>query len=51
MGEEPTKCLFCDETEASVEEAIEHLRQKHSVDLSEIKQKFNLHQYSYVKVT
>lgn len=50
MGQEPTKCLFCDESEASVEEAIEHLSQRHSVNLSSIKQKFHLDQIGYVKV-
>lgn len=48
--QEPTKCLFCDEICSSIERAIEHLEGVHHIDLSVIKQKFNLDQYSYIKV-
>lgn len=50
INEEPTKCLFCDEMSSSIEKAIEHLDQQHHISLSAIKGKFNLDQYSYIKV-
>lgn len=50
MEEEPTKCLFCDEISSSIEKAVEHLDGKHHIKLSVIKGKFNLDQYSYIKV-
>ncbi|XP_055309220.1 uncharacterized protein LOC129573066 [Sitodiplosis mosellana] len=50
MEKEPTKCLFCNEIEESIEKAIQHLYQQHSVNLSDIKRKFNLDQYSYIKM-
>lgn len=47
---EPTKCLFCDTIESSIEKAIEHLDQQHQLNLNAVKLKFNLDQYSYIKV-
>lgn len=48
---EPTRCLFCDTVEESIEQAIQHLVVKHQCDLSEIKERFNMDQYSYIKVS
>lgn len=48
--QEPTKCLFCDQISVAIENAIEHLKQQHHVSLNAIKTKFNLDQYSYIKV-
>lgn len=54
MGEadeaEPTKCLFCDKVDSSIEKSIQHLDQQHRINLNGIKNKFNLDQYSYIKV-
>lgn len=47
---EPTKCLFCDTVESSIEKAVEHLDQQHQLNLNAVKLKFNLDQYSYIKV-
>lgn len=47
---EPTKCLFCDIVESSIEKAIDHLEQEHHLTLNAVKKKFNLDQYSYIKV-
>lgn len=48
--QEPAKCLFCDEIGSSIEKTIEHLDQLHYINLGSIKTKFNLDQYSYIKV-
>lgn len=48
---EPTKCLFCDNVECSIEKAIEHLNQHHRLSLNAVKEKFNLDQYNYIKVS
>lgn len=48
--EEPIQCLFCDETVNSVQLGIEHLKSSHQFDLSQVKQQFNLDQYSYIKM-
>lgn len=47
---EPTRCLFCDTVEDSIELAIRHLATAHNCDLNVIKEKFNMDQYSYIKV-
>lgn len=48
--EEPTQCLFCNEISKSIEEAIVHLKTQHHIDLSVLKGKFHMDQYSYIKV-
>lgn len=48
---EPTKCLFCDQVDNSIEKSIEHLQQQHHISFSAAKKKFHLDQYSYIKVT
>ncbi|XP_031623582.1 protein arginine N-methyltransferase 1 [Contarinia nasturtii] len=50
VDQEPTKCLFCDTIDESIEKAIEHLEHQHHITLSYLKQKFNLDQYSYIKM-
>lgn len=47
---EPTKCLFCDKIDSTIEKSIEHLQQQHHISLNAVKKKFNLDQYSYIKV-
>lgn len=48
--QEPIKCLFCDNVDSSIEKAVEHLDQQHHINLISTKTKFNLEQYSYIKV-
>lgn len=48
---EPTRCLFCDAVPDSIEAAISHLVTTHNFDLNVIKDKFNMDQYSYIKVS
>ena len=47
---EVTKCLFCENNEESVELAIDHLKSKHKFDLSQMKTKFAMDQYSFLKM-
>lgn len=47
----PTKCLFCDKIDDSIEKSIEHLQQQHHISLNAVKKKFNLDQYSWIKVS
>lgn len=48
--QESTKCLFCEEISSSIERSIEHVDQEHHINLNTVKHKFNLDQYSYIKV-
>lgn len=47
---DPTRCLFCESVEDSIEQAIEHLNVQHNCDLAALKDRFNMDQYSYIKV-
>lgn len=47
---EPTKCLFCEVTENSIEDSIQHLKDSHNFSLAELKEKFQMDQYSFIKV-
>ncbi|ALC47737.1 Art3, partial [Drosophila busckii] len=47
---EPTNCLFCKETFKSIELAIEHLNNQHKVSLPQLQQKFQMDQYSFIKL-
>lgn len=48
--DEQTNCLFCTLTFSSVENAMEHLKSLHNIDLAVLKGKFNMDFYSYIKV-
>lgn len=46
-----TRCLFCTDTFKSVELAIDHLSgHAHHLDLTILKARFNMDQYSFIKV-
>lgn len=47
---ESTTCLFCSDVFASIELAIEHLNNKHQVNLPQLKQKFQMDQYAFIKL-
>lgn len=47
---EATTCLFCSDVFASIELAIEHLNKKHKVNLPQLKQKFKMDQYGFIKL-
>ncbi|XP_039495621.1 protein arginine N-methyltransferase 1 [Drosophila santomea] len=49
-GDEPTTCLFCTETSASIAIAIDHLDARHKVNLSQLQRKFQMDQYSFIKL-
>lgn len=44
-------CLFCNGIYGSILLAIDHLSKDHHVDLSELQIRFNMDQYSYIKVS
>lgn len=49
---ESTKCLFCENTQSSLELAKQHLEETHDFKLVDLKQKFpHLNQYSFIKVS
>ncbi|SPP83944.1 protein arginine N-methyltransferase 1 [Drosophila guanche] len=50
QGEEPTTCLFCPEVLPSIGSAIEHLDSSHKVNLSQLQKKFQMDQYSFIKL-
>lgn len=50
QDQEPVRCLFCADIVDSVDLAIQHLKAGHQIDLDAIKQKFNMDQYSYIKM-
>lgn len=47
---ENTKCLFCDKIENSIEVVIDHLAEAHQFILSNLKAKFLMDQYSFIKM-
>jgi len=49
-GDEPTTCLFCTETSPSISTAIDHLDARHKVNLSQLQRKFQMDQYSFIKL-
>lgn len=48
---EETRCLFSDKVFPSLDDAMSHLKNSYSFDLSEMKQKFSMDFYSYIKVS
>lgn len=50
QDQEPVRCLFCDQIIDSIDLAIQHLSAEHHIDLYSIKRKFNMDQYSYIKM-
>eukprot|EP00099_Drosophila_melanogaster_P022834 NP_650434.1 arginine methyltransferase 3, isoform A [Drosophila melanogaster] len=49
-GDELTTCLFCTETSANISVAIDHLDARHKVNLSQLQRKFEMDQYSFIKL-
>ncbi|XP_060648919.1 protein arginine N-methyltransferase 1 [Drosophila nasuta] len=47
---EPTTCLFCTNVLPTIETAIEHLSKDHKVDLLQLKMKFEMDQYAFIKL-
>lgn len=48
---EEVKCLFSDKVFKTIDEAIDHLKSSYNFDLSEMKEKYSMDFYSYVKVS
>ena len=47
---EEIKCLFSDKVFSSIEDALKHLKSNYDFDLAEMKQKYSMDFYSYIKV-
>ena len=47
---EPTTCLFCTEILPSIELALEHVKTKHNISFQHLKAKFQMDQYSFIKL-
>lgn len=50
-AEEVTRCLFSEKSFTSLDEAIIYLKASHNFDLAEMKTKYSMDFYSYIKVT
>lgn len=48
--DESTLCLFCSHESKSVSLAMIHVENEHGVDFHILKRKFNMDQYSFIKV-
>lgn len=48
--EENTLCLFCSHESKNVALAMDHVKTEHGVDFHILKSKFNMDQYSFIKV-
>jgi hypothetical protein len=48
---EETRCLFSDKVFPSIEEALNFLKKTYNFDLSELKQKYSMDSYNYIKVS
>ncbi|XP_055612692.1 uncharacterized protein LOC129759312 [Uranotaenia lowii] len=47
---EPVKCLFCTQITPTMTTAIRHAKEQHDFDLGEIRRRFHLDEYSYIKM-
>ncbi|CAD6991464.1 protein arginine N-methyltransferase 1 isoform X1 [Ceratitis capitata] len=50
MEMEPVQCLFCKLDLSNVEAGIEHLKLAHKIDFHRLKSKFQMEQYSFIKL-
>ncbi|XP_058825042.1 uncharacterized protein LOC131685372 [Topomyia yanbarensis] len=47
---EPVRCLFCEQISPTMTTAIRHARERHEFDLAEVRRRFHLDEYSYIKM-
>lgn len=47
---EPTTCLFCTQVLPSIEEALNHVQTEHNVNFPQLKARFQMDQYSFIKL-
>lgn len=47
---EPAKCLFCADIKIAIEPALKHVEDTHNLNLKTVISKFNMDQYSYIKM-
>ncbi|XP_055551161.1 uncharacterized protein LOC129733360 isoform X2 [Wyeomyia smithii] len=47
---DPVRCLFCEQISPTMTVAIRHSRDKHEFDLAEVRRRYHLDEYSYIKM-
>ncbi|XP_062563761.1 uncharacterized protein LOC134226789 isoform X2 [Armigeres subalbatus] len=47
---DPVRCLFCDQISPTMTTAIRHAKERHEFDLGEIRRRFHLDEYAYIKM-
>lgn len=47
---DPVRCLFCEQISPTMTVAIRHAKELHEFDLCEVRRRFNLDEYSYIKM-
>ncbi|XP_058451666.1 protein arginine N-methyltransferase 1 [Malaya genurostris] len=47
---EPVRCLFCEQVSPTMTTAIRHARERHEFDLAQVRRRFHLDEYSYIKM-
>lgn len=47
---DPTTCLFCVKISPSIDEALMHLKNEHDINFALLKRKFQMDQYSFLKL-
>uniref|UniRef100_A0A1Q3F1J6 type I protein arginine methyltransferase n=1 Tax=Culex tarsalis TaxID=7177 RepID=A0A1Q3F1J6_CULTA len=47
---DPVRCLFCEQISPTMTVAIRHAKERHEFDLGEVRRRFHLDEYSYIKM-
>lgn len=47
---DPVRCLFCEQISPTMTVAIRHAKEAHGFDLGEVRRRFQLDEYSYIKM-
>ncbi|XP_055638433.1 uncharacterized protein LOC129776673 [Toxorhynchites rutilus septentrionalis] len=47
---DPVRCLFCEQISPTMTTAIRHAKERHGFDLGEVRRRFHLDEYSYIKM-
>ncbi|XP_053693656.1 uncharacterized protein LOC128741701 [Sabethes cyaneus] len=47
---DPVRCLFCEQISPTMTTAIRHSRDRHEFDLAEVRRRYHLDEYSYIKM-
>lgn len=47
---DPVRCLFCEQISPTMTTAIRHAKERHDFDLGEVRRRFHLDEYGYIKM-